>query len=161
MIIYNIDNYARRFDMERKQERKVENCPFCEVPVIFRKYSDFSTHLESCPLLDSQQELLTNKEVRGSQQRGPLMTRAYQKILGFRHANVVNANRKKFAEEWKRTDDFWKEEMIVCPECFSFKIPADEKIWPCPDCKCMMEWAKELIEIDPRFNFVREFCLGD
>lgn len=93
--------------------------------------------------------------------RGPLMTRAYKKILGFSRANVVNANRNKFADEWNRNDDYWRGCMIVCPECYSFKFPADEKVRPCPHCKCMMGWAKDLVENDHRFNFAKEFCAGD
>ncbi len=139
----------------------VENCPFCERPVIFRQHAGFINHLEACQLRDGRQEVSGGKKVKTNQSRGPLMTRAYQKILNFSRASVVNANRKKFTDEWNRIDDYWKDAMIVCPECYSFKIPADEKVRPCPHCKCLMEWAKDLVESDPRFNFVKEFCAGD
>lgn len=141
--------------------RSTAKCPHCPalLPIWSDKLqSEYLEHVRNCKL---DFKLLANGGIKGNQHRGPLMTRAYKKILGFNHANVVNTNRKKFAEEWNRIDDFWKEGMIVCPGCFSFKIPADEKVRPCPDCKCMMEWAKELVEVDPRFNFAKEFCADD
>ena len=156
MIIYVVENFAigELYMGTVHTIRSTAKCPDCKLPMIvpLKKESltarDWGAHTSHCPL----------KSIKS---RGLLMTKAYQKVLGFSRTIAANVNRKKFAEEWGRIDNYWKELMIVCPECFSFEIPTDKKVRPCPDCKCMMEWAKELVENDPRFNFAKEFCAAD
>lgn len=138
----------------------VEKCPFCELPIIFREQAGFIKHLEACPLRCGGQEIPDRKNVNANQNRGPLMTRAYQKILSINRTHLTTINRKKFIDEWDRNDDYWRECMIVCPECYSFKYPPDERVRLC-DCGSMMGWAKDLVENDPRFNFAKEFCAAD
>lgn len=142
-----------------QSERFTEDCPFCLRPVIFRKQSDYMEHLSECPLRDSQQEIPALVQAKKETPRGTLMTRVCRKILGLNRPNV-RANSNKFADEWNRNDEYWRGCMIVCPECYRFEYPADERLHLC-SCGSMMGWARELVEHDHRFNFAKEFCAGD
>lgn len=120
-------------------------CPRCNLHMIvpLKKDSqtakDWSLHIKNC----------------SGGVFGPLMLKAQKKIRSFMNTQHESAKEKLY-DEWNRIDDEWKNLMIVCAECFRFVFPANQKVRPCPHCKCMMEWANELVKNDLRFSFLRE-----
>lgn len=142
--------------MNHFKDRNVEKCPICEIPVIFKTYSDFIVHIGLHSRQDAQQKLLVDEKNRRDNREGSVIARVYKKILSINSSRVVNANREKFADEYNRNDDFWKKCMIVCPECYRFEYPHDEQVHRC-GCGAMMGRAKRLIRSDSRFKFVQKF----
>lgn len=103
--------------MEYKLKQNVEYCPFCGLPVIFTRYSDFLKHLEPCSGRDAREKLLSQKKLAGSLKN----LREIEKIV-------------RVVKEFEDTDEAFKEFMIMCPVCLTHRNSIHSASFLCHVC---------------------------